>query len=276
MSSTYLVCRIIGTLLLVLLVCTSCNAAHADAPATLRVCADPNNLPFSNDRGEGFENRIAELVAKDLGKHVAYTWFPQRRGFLKNTLKANKCDVVIGVPADYDMVAPTRPYYRSTYVFVTKPGLVIASLDDKQLAKLRIGIHAIGDDYANSPAAEALARRGFIDHIVGYSIYGDYSKPDPAQDLVGAVASGDVDVAIVWGPLAGHAAHEHHLAVTPVTPALDPPALAFQFAIAMGVRKGDKALHDALDHAIAHEQKAIAKVLDAYGVPRLPLEKEAP
>ena len=127
----------------------------------LRVCADPNNLPFSNNRGEGFENRIAVLIARDLGTRVEYTWWAQRRGFVRNTLNAGSCDVILGVPTGYGMVRTTRPYYRSTYVFVTRRdrGLHISSLDDPALRTLRVGVHLIGDDYANSPAAHSLAPR---------------------------------------------------------------------------------------------------------------------
>jgi mxaJ protein len=146
------------------------------------VCADPNNLPFSNDNGEGFENKIAALIAHDLAVKVEYTWFAQRRGFVRNTLNARACDVVMGIPAASEMMLTTRPYYRSTYVFLTRAdcGLNIESLDDPRLAKLRLGVHLIGDDYANAPPMHALARRGIVKNVAGYSIYGDYSRPQPA------------------------------------------------------------------------------------------------
>ena len=135
----------------------------------LRVCADPNNLPFSNDRGEGFENRIAELLARDLGAKLTYTWWAQRRGFIRSTLAANSCDLVIGVPAGYDLVLTTRSYYRSTYVFVTRKDsrLALSSFDDPQLRKLRIGVHLIGNDGVNVPPAHALTRRGIISNVAG-------------------------------------------------------------------------------------------------------------
>src|ERR1041384_2977382 len=147
------------------------TAAAADRE--LRVCADPNNLPFSNERGEGFENRIAELLARDLGAKLDYTWWAQRRGFIRNTLGAHLCDVVIGVPAGYDLVLTTHPYYRSTYVFVTRKqsGIALSSFDDPQLRKLKIGVHLIGNDGVNVPPAHALTRRGIITNVSGYSIY---------------------------------------------------------------------------------------------------------
>jgi mxaJ protein len=250
-----------------LLLLAGCSVASASEPEKLRVCADPNNLPFSNRDGEGFENKLAERLAKDLGKTVEYTWFPQRRGFVRNTLKAEKCDLVIGVPAGYDMVKTTKPYYRSTYVFVTREDrkLDIASYDDPRLADLSIGIHAIGDDYANLPPARALASRGLLDHLHGYSIYGDYSQANPPAELVDAVASGDVDVAIVWGPTGGYFAKHASvpLRVTPVN--ADEPDQAF--SIAFGVRKQDDKLRATVDRWIATHGSAIASVLKKYGVP---------
>jgi mxaJ protein len=261
MSSIYSVCSA------ALLAACVANAAPAEP---LRVCADPNNLPFSNVRGEGFENALAQLVAHELGRSVAYTWWPQRRGFLKNTLRADRCDVVIGMPLGSERVALTRPYYRSGYVFVTRAGAhPPQSFDDPALADARIGLHAIGDDYANVPPAAALARRGLVGHVTGYPIYGDYSQPNPPLGLIDALANGDIDVAIAWGPLAGYAAKRARvpLRVTPV-PAAEP---GMTFAIAMAVRPDDKALVAALDRVLAHDQRAIARVLDRFGIPQLPL-----
>jgi mxaJ protein len=237
----------------------------------LRVCADPNNLPFSNRRGEGFENRIAELIARDLGVPLEYTWWPQRRGFIRNTLNAGRCDLLTGVPADFERVRTTRPYYRSTYVFVTRRdrGLRIRSLDDPVLHRVKVGIHLIGDDYANPPPAAALARRGIIRNVVGYSIYGDYSRPDPPADLVRAVVNGEVDVAIVWGPLAGYFARQVKtpLELTPVAPQLDGGTLPFVFDIAMGVRRGDSTAAARLERELARRRPEIRKILHRYGVP---------
>jgi mxaJ protein len=250
-------------------------APTATGATALRVCADPNNLPFSNERGEGFENRIAELIARDLGQHVEYTWFPQRRGFVRNTLNAGLCDVVLGVPAGYEMVTTTRPYYRSTYVFVTRHdrGLRITSLDDPRLRRLRVGVHMIGDDYANTPAAQALARRGLAANVVGYTIYGDYSKPNPPAALIDAVARGDVAVAVAWGPLAGYFARHSTvgLDVTAVTPQVDRPSLPFAFDIAMGVRRRDTTRLATLQRELDRRRPDIARILAEFGVPVLPV-----
>ncbi len=239
----------------------------------LGICADPNNLPFSNSKAEGFENRIAQLIAGELDKTVHYTWWAQRRGFVRNTLRERLCDVVVGVPAGFDLVLPTQSYYRSSYVFVTRPELrpKLESFDDARLKQLRIGVHLIGDDGANTPPAHALARRGIVNNVAGYMIYGDYAEANPPARLIEAVAHRVVDAAIVWGPLAGYFAPRQAvpLQITAVTPALDPPALPMTFAIAMGVRKDDTSLRAALNQIIARRRADIDKILDAYGVVRV-------
>jgi mxaJ protein len=264
-------------LVLVVAALAGCGSASgaADRPP-LRVCADPNNLPFSNRDEQGFENALAKLVAADLGRSLEYTWQPQRRGFIRNTLKAKKCDVVLGVPVGYEMTETTRPYYRSSYVFVTRRARSLAphTLDDRALRGLRIGLHAIGDDYSNVPPAQALARRGLQDRIVGYSIYGDYAQPDPPAELLHAVERGDIDVAIAWGPLAGYFAQRSRrvLQVWPLTG--DDPGMTF--AIAMGVRHGDDELKRQLDGVIERRHDDIARLLARYGVPQLPIQEDKP
>jgi ABC-type amino acid transport substrate-binding protein len=180
----------------------------------------------------------------------------------------------MGVPAHYELVLTTQPYYTSTYVFVTRRAehLDLHSFDDPRLRHLRIGLHAIGDDYNNGPAAQALAQRGIVDNIHGYSLYGDYSQPDPPRALIDAVARGDVDVAIAWGPTAGYFAR--HAAVPLDVRAVDAPAAApplqrTRFAIALGVRRGDTALRDRLDASLAQHRQDIAHLLARYGVPRV-------
>jgi mxaJ protein len=241
--------------------------------APLRVCADPNNLPFSNRAGEGFENRLAEMIAKDLDTTVAYSWWPQRRGFVRNTVDAGGCDVVLGVPTDLQAVETTRPYYRSTYVFVTprQRHLGLRSLDDPALRRLRIGVQMIGDDFANSPPAHALTARGIVRNIVGYSVLGDYSQPNPPARIVEAVARGDVDAALVWGPLAGYFAARQAvpLDITPVSPRADSPSLPFTFAISIAVRRGDHARLQTLDNFILRHRNAIDRLLEEFGVPRV-------
>jgi len=269
-------CRRIG-LLVLLLAASACSgkavAPAVPAPRELRVCADPNNLPYSNRRLEGFENRLAEMAARDLNARVRYTWWPQHRGFIRNTLKAGTCDVVMGLPSSVELALTTRPYYRSTYVFVYRQdrGIAVRSFDDPALRKLRIGVQMIGDDGINSPPAHALANRGMVRNVVGYSVYGDYSKPNPPARIMEAVARGDVDVAVVWGPLAGYFAKREPVALTltPVSPQIDLPYLPYVFDIAIGVRRGETALRDELDAALERRAPEIDAILDRYGVPRV-------
>ena len=247
--------------------------APAGAKRVLRVCADPNNLPFSNERREGFENRLAELVAKELGARLEYVWWAQRRGFIRNTLAAGECDVVFGVPSRFERVLATAPYVRSSYVFVSRHTISppITSLDDPRLRTLRIGVHLIGDDYTNTPPAHALARRGIVRNVAGYTIYGDYREPNPPARIIEAVGRGDIDVAIVWGPFAGYFAPRERtkLRITPVTPASDGPAIPFQFDISVGVRRGNDSLRSELDAVLARRKKEIRGVLADYGVPMI-------
>jgi mxaJ protein len=241
------------------------------AAEDLRICADPNNLPFSNEQRKGFENAIAELLARDLGMTPRYVWWAQRRGNLRQTLNAGKCDVVPGIASGMEMVATTRPYYRSTYVFVTRAasGAPPASFDDPRLAHWMIGVQMIGDDGANTPPAHALSRRGLTGNVRGYPLYGDYSQPNPPAAIIDAVAHGDIDVAVAWGPTAGYFAKHAAvpMKVTPVSPWLDGPQWPMVFDISMGVRKDDLALRRRLDDALEKHRGDIDKVLRTYGVP---------
>ena len=241
-------------------------------PRVLRVCADPNNLPFSNDRAEGFENQIATTIAKDLNRSVVYYWRPQRRGFLRSTLLAGACDVVIGVPSSAGLTRVTRPYYRSSYVFVSRHDrrLALTSLDDPRLRSLRIAIPLTGDDYDNPSPAQALAARHIIDNVHGYPVYGDYSKPHPSSGAVDAVRNGEVDVAIAWGPVAGFAARQPGRALDLIPLPDRDGSVPFTFAIAMAVRRDDAALAAKLDEAIARRGTEVAQILRAYGVPMMP------
>lgn len=251
-------------------------------PGELWVCADPNNLPFSNERREGFENRIADVIAKDLNVTLRYHWAPQRRGWVRNGMRDNwRCDIAIGVPSTFEMVLPTRPYYRSTYVFVSRKdrGLDIRSLDDPALKELKIGVHVIGDDYNNTPPAHALSKRGIIRNVVGYSIYGDYSEEDPPARLIEAVAEGDVDLAIAWGPLAGYFAKRlpGELEITPVSPAIDLPFLPMVYDMSLGVRRTPgvarredreaEVLRAEMEEVLARKAPEIRAILQEYGVP---------
>ncbi len=252
------------------------NDQQGNAQGALRVCADPNNMPFSNDQGSGFENRLAELVAGQLGRTVSYAWWAQHRGFIRSTLKAGDCDVLIGVPKRLDTVETTRPYYRSTYVFVSRADrqLNIASIRDPRLQTLKIGVQLIGDDGFNTPPAHAIAAQGITANVIGYTLYGDYGSANPPARIITAVANGEIDIAAVWGPLAGYFARRSDVPMT-LAPIEDTEAfapLAFRFDIAMGVRKGDHALRDQLDSIIARDHASITEILRSYGVPLVSAE----
>lgn len=242
------------------------------AAAPLRVCADPNNMPFTNRAGMGFENRLAELVAAEMHTTVVYTWWAQRRGFVRSTLRAGECDLIAGIPTTSELALVTRPYYRSTYVFVQRAKSTprIASFDDPALRRLRIGVQFIGDDYANTPPAHALTARGMVHNVRGFSIYGDYATADPPARILDAVANGTVDIAVVWGPLAGYYAQHARepLVLTPVSPQIDVPFLPFVFDISMGVRRTDPGLRNRVDEILVRRRAGIDSILAQYHVPR--------
>jgi len=247
-------------------------SAHAAPLNVLTVCADPNNLPFSNRARQGFENKIVEMLARDMGKSVQYVWWAQRRGYARNTLGRERCEVWPGVASGIDRVKTTRPYYRSTYVFVTRAEARIddLSLDDARLRSLLVGVQMIGNEAMNTPPAHALARRGITLNVRGYMLYGDYARPNPPAAIMDAVAHGDIDVGLVWGPLAGFFASRSAipLRVQPVLPASDGPQWPMQYAIAMGVRSDEPQLLAQLNRLLERQQPTIDALLDAYRVPR--------
>jgi mxaJ protein len=249
----------------------------AETPDKLRVAADPNNLPFSNQRGEGFENKIAELIARELHCKLEYHWHAQRRGFFRETLKSGDVDLIVGVPAHFDMALTTRPLYRSSYVFVAREDrrLHVGSLDDPQLHKLRIGVQLIGNDGVDTPPAHALAARGIVQNVRGYTLYGDYTRENPPAQIMDAVRKGEVDLAIVWGPLAGFFAKQSRvpLEITPVEPQED-HALRFVFDIAIGVQKQNQRLKEKIDDVLSAHHQEIERILDTYNVPRIGTERK--
>jgi mxaJ protein len=243
-------------------------AAQA-APPALRVCADPDNLPFSHHDGSGFENRIARLLADELHRELQSVWWPQRRGFVRKTLAAGTCDLIIGAPSDFDRVLTTRPYYRSSFVLVTRQGDAqpLRSFDDTRLAALRIGIPLVSDDLAATPVGHALARRGATAHVVGFTVDGEGPA---AERMLQALARGDLDAAMLWGPAAGYFAE---LAAVPMRVQTLAPLpglpLPFAFDISMGVRRDEagRALRDEIEAALDRRGADIQAILSDYAVP---------
>jgi len=241
------------------------GAAHAAQPP-LRVCADPDNPPYSMRDGSGFDNRIAKLLARQMGREAVFVWTRERRGFMREQFNKNACDVLPGVPVGMRTVLATTPYYRSTYVFVTRAreNLRPVSFSDPRLDHRRIGLQIMEEDL--SPPSLPLIRSGHAAELVGFDSFGSR-----ASDIVRAVSDRRIDVAVVWGPLAGYyAARERGLELAPVAPQVD-AGIPFTFALAMGVHKKDTALRDELDAAIHAKQKEIDGILATAHVPMLPL-----
>ena len=250
-------------------------AQAAPAPGReLLVCADPSNLPYSNQREQGFENALARLLAEELDARLVYDWNMQRRGFLRRTLLAGRCDVVLGVPPGLPGVATTRPYYSSSYVFVTRRDAKAqpTGFDDPVLREWRIGLQALGAEGANTPPASALARRGIVQGVVGFPMWGVAEDDSPPAHLIEAVAQGRIDTAIVWGPFAGYFARDHGEALTLRPVLADPlqPGLAFRYDLAVGVRRGDDELLRLLQAALDRRETEVRQLLQAHGVPLLP------
>jgi mxaJ protein len=237
----------------------------------LTACADPNNLPFSNRAGEGFENKLAQMIASDLHANLDYVWWAQRRGYVRNTLNEAKCDFWPGIGSNVEMVATTRPYYRSTYVFVTRADASLRglTLDDPRLKRLRIGVQMVGNDQSNTPPAHALATRGIIGNVRGYMLYGDYRRPNPPAQIVEAVERGKVDVALVWGPLAGYfgARSRIPLRLEPVTPWFADMEWPMQFDVSVGVQKDNQKLLKQIDQVLVRRSANIRRLMAAYHVP---------
>ena len=234
------------------------------APAAeLRVCADPDAMPSSNAKQQGFDNRVIEVIARDLHANVVYEWQRNGRGFVRDVLNKGACDVVLGVPTGVRAMLTTTPYYRSGYVFVTRRDrdATLRSFDDPALKNMKIGVQVLTDEYA--PPGQALGRRGLTSNIVGFE-----TTDNPAS-IVNAVYRRKVDTAIVWGPLAGYYArlHPRAFAITP-TPPVDPP-VPMAFSIALAVSKRNPELRDRLNAAIERQKPAITRILRSYGVPLL-------
>ncbi len=249
---------------------------HTEAAGVLRVCADPDNMPASNDKGEGYENKIAELIAKEWHANVEYAWWPIRRGFFARALNGRYCDVAITAPAGLDMAATTKPYFRSAYVIVYRKdsGLNLTSLDDPTWKKLKIGVHLLNADAENTPPAMAMSAHGVVGNLVGFTtFYSDLTRPD---DIIKAVSNKQIDAAIVWGPVAGYFAKQSPVPLV-LNPILSDSAsnIPFAFSIAMGVRRRDRELRDSLQKVLDLRAPEIQAILHDYAVPLLPMPADS-
>jgi mxaJ protein len=237
----------------------------------LRVCADPQNMPFTNQKREGFDNKIADVIARELGDSVSYAWWPSRRGYLRNTLSAGTCDLVIGVPIGFDPVATSKPYYRSTYYIVSRTDkkLGITSLDDAHLKKLRIGVNLLDGDYTNTPPAHALSAHGITGRgVVGFP--GFYDDEHHPGEIIDSLAKGYIDVALVWGPIAGYFAKKSGVPMTlTALPDSDSVDLPFAYAVAIGTRRSDRELRSLIDSILVRKKPEIDRILMEYNVPTL-------
>jgi len=267
------------------------QSAGAEAPGAdkvLRVCQDPNNLPLSNRAGEGFENKIAALFAQQLGWKLEHTWYPQRMGFIRNTLRAKeehsehfKCDLVTGVAKGFELAANTHSYYRSSYAmaYIKGHGLDkvrtledLVALDAGQRKKLRFGA------FAGSPVTEWLLQNGLMEQVSWYQSQTGDAEQYPGEIVEKDLASGKIDVAFAWGPIAGYFAKKARSAEIVAIPLQSRPGMQFDFEIAMGVRHADKDFRQLIDRLIDTNQGKIQAILEQYGVPlsALPPPKSSP
>lgn len=231
----------------------------------LRVCADPNNLPFSNQKEEGFENKIAQLIGDELKLPVRYVWFPQVTGFVRNTLRAHQCDLILGTVAGDEIVQTTNPYYYTTYVMVyrTDRQLSLTGIEDPRMKTLAIGV------VAGTPPADLLARHQLMDHARPYALVVDTRYESPTHQMIRDIVDGKDDVGLLWGPIAGYYIHHDHLPLTFVALKNEPGAARMDYHIAMGVRANEPEWRTRINTVIRQRHDAIVALLRDYGVPLL-------
>ncbi|PWB91930.1 quinoprotein dehydrogenase-associated putative ABC transporter substrate-binding protein [Methylocystis sp. MitZ-2018] len=236
-------------------------------PKTLRVCADPNNLPFSNDKGEGFENKIAEFLAKKLGKDLAFTYYPGATGFVRNTLNAHLCDVILGMPQGNDLVQTTNPYYRTTYAIVTRAGSELDGLKTLDDPRLKEKPHRIGL-VANTPPGNVLAMNGLMASVKPYALMVDTRVESSGAAMMHDLEKGEIDVALLWGPIAGYYAKQSSVKLN-VTPLPETPGARMAFRIGFGVRHSDQNWKRELNTLIAQNKIELERILRDFEVPLL-------
>ncbi len=231
----------------------------------LRICADPNNLPFSDEKKEGFENKIADLIGQELGLPISYVWFPQVIGFVRNTLRAGQCDLVMGAAAGDDVMQTTSPYYYTSYMLVSRADKKVAfsGFDDPQIKSLRIGI------VAGTPPADLLVKHGLMDHAQPYALMIDTRYESPTHQMVEDIVAGKIDIGLLWGPIAGYYAHRGKELLDLVPLKSEPGSPRMDYHIAMGVRGNEPEWRRRINAAIQKRREAIVAILRDYGVPLL-------
>ncbi len=248
---------------------------HTEETGVLRVCADPDAMPVSNQKGEGYENKLAELLAKTWNAKLEYAWWPVRRGFFGRGLNGRYCDVALTAPVGLDMAGVTTAYFRTMYVIVTRKedGLDITSLADPRFKNLKIGVHLLNSDAENTPPAMTMSKFGVVGNLVGFTTF--YSDLDRPEDILKALDKKDIDVAIIWGPIAGYWATRvgGDLVIRPVKET-EVDGVPFAFSLGMATRRCDRALRDSLQTFIETHRSDIQDIMKEFGVPQLPLDAE--
>ena len=235
-------------------------------PNVFRACGDPRNMPFSDDKGEGFENKLAELFATKLGKKLSYTYFPQATGFVRMTLGSFRCDVIIGFPQGDDQAQVTIPYYRTTYALIFKPGTGldgVTTIDDPKLKDKRIGV------VAKTPPSTIMAMDGLLAHVKSYPLFIDTRADSSAQAMIDDLKKGDIDVGVLWGPMAGYYAKQSDPPLTVVPLLKETAGAPLMFRIGMAVRPSDQEWKRTLNRLIMENQSEINKLLISYNIPIL-------
>jgi quinoprotein dehydrogenase-associated probable ABC transporter substrate-binding protein len=260
--------RLVGLFGALLVCCAALATAQTSDlvdRAALKVCADPNNLPFSDEKKEGFENKIAELIGAELGRSVDYAWFPQVIGFVRNTLRAHLCDLVMGTVAGDEIMQTTNPYYFTTYVILYRldKGRAIAGLDDPRLKTLRLGV------VGGTPPSDLLVRHDLMSHTKPYALTVDTRAESPTHEMVQDVADGTIDVGFLWGPIAGYYRKHDAIPLSLVPLKTEPDGPRMSYHIAMGVRANEPEWRRVINTVILKRQADITAILRDYGVPLL-------
>jgi quinoprotein dehydrogenase-associated probable ABC transporter substrate-binding protein len=255
----------VASLLLVAVEPAAAQTGDVVDRSELKVCADPNNLPFSDEKKEGFENKIAELIGAELGLKVDYAWFPQVIGFVRNTLRSHLCDLVMGTVTGDEIMQTTNPYYFTTYVmfYRSDKGFAFNGAQDPGLASLRLGV------VAGTPPSDLIVRHDLMSHTRPYALTVDTRSESPTHQMVQDVVDGTIDIGFLWGPIAAYYRKRDNLPLTLLPLKDEPGAARMEYHIAMGVRGNEPEWRRRINAAILKRQDEITVILRDYGVPLL-------